>query len=492
MFSVFGGIKKREPLITFKKKSKANITEDSLKKSISQVQQQCFNDLVVPILEGVSAKNTIDSLPTMVSMDTRSPSSSSSIASSSTLDPMHFSPRSESNQENSNLESLSSNANQIPSGSTEDDSIFDFPDSNEGSLEVKVMIASTRAVPKLKRKKSKIPKTGNKCSGSTKNFTKEQYTAKVKTRSMKQKPPPPLKNMNQKNEFTELPSQPFTWQPMHNQSILSTIEQPLMQEQYSFDIFDFDPEPQSHQSMYSNYTNNTSQSTIYPNDLLNPTTIYNQTIPQTNYYSFSDSMYYDTPDTYFISYESNNFNAPNNTNPLAIANLLNNETQLIDTTNFLDSIQNVYSNNSNLFQPTSWSIPAQPSNQNKPTSTPKPPLIEKKRKRNLVAHLKTATGETDDKQKNKEFDFSDEDEFMIVEQQESKLVPLVADKEQCLSPQLSHAERMELELESIMRSEFGGKKTNPANKENIETTKRRPQYQPLNRVNVKVTFQKRV
>jgi hypothetical protein len=107
----------------------------------------------------------------------------------------------------------------------------------------------------------------------------------------------------------------------------------------------------------------------------------------------------------------------------------------------------------------------------------------KTKKKNLVAHLKTANGEKENIPMVREFDFSDEED--IVPQLPLKQPTVQVDRS--ASPELSYEERMEKELESIMKSEFGESKEQ-------ETTKinHRPRYQPLNEIKVKVTYTKRV
>ncbi|KAG2206775.1 hypothetical protein INT47_003717 [Mucor saturninus] len=103
-------------------------------------------------------------------------------------------------------------------------------------------------------------------------------------------------------------------------------------------------------------------------------------------------------------------------------------------------------------------------------------LPEKKRKRNVVAHLKTARGETT--QPSKSFDFlSDGEEEEVVV---SHLLPLRETKERSRSPELTYAERMELELEAM---------TQVTNEPMIPACEsKRVAYTPQNKLNVKITF----
>ena len=104
-----------------------------------------------------------------------------------------------------------------------------------------------------------------------------------------------------------------------------------------------------------------------------------------------------------------------------------------------------------------------------------------KRKRNLVGHLKGASGEKENVLR-KEFDFSDDEE-------EPHNLPIKLSTEQMTrerskSPELSYEDRMEKELEYIMQSEFG------ESKEQVRANER-PKYQPLNEIKVRVTYTKR-
>ena len=61
-------------------------------------------------------------------------------------------------------------------------------------------------------------------------------------------------------------------------------------------------------------------------------------------------------------------------------------------------------------------------------------------------------------------------------------------REKSPSPELSYEQKMERELEAMMQSEFGMKSSPTANESEAAS---RPRYQPLNKVNVRVTFQKK-
>ncbi|KAI7868653.1 uncharacterized protein EV154DRAFT_531207 [Mucor mucedo] len=105
-------------------------------------------------------------------------------------------------------------------------------------------------------------------------------------------------------------------------------------------------------------------------------------------------------------------------------------------------------------------------------------LPEKKRKRNVVAHLKTARGETTQPSKSFDFLLSDGEEEDLVGT--SHLLPLREIKERSRSPELTYAERMELELEAM---------TQVTNEPMIPVCEsKRVAYTPQNKLNVKITF----
>ncbi|KAI9246194.1 hypothetical protein BY458DRAFT_528119 [Sporodiniella umbellata] len=106
------------------------------------------------------------------------------------------------------------------------------------------------------------------------------------------------------------------------------------------------------------------------------------------------------------------------------------------------------------------------------------PLVPKRKKRNLVAQLKSASGEKE-KTAWPEFTFSDEEDCPVFSP--AFAVP----KARSVSPECSYEERMEKELESIMQSEFG----QPSSPQSIPPE--RPSYRPLNEIKVKVTYTKR-
>ncbi|CAO0792433.1 unnamed protein product [Mucor circinelloides] len=132
---------------------------------------------------------------------------------------------------------------------------------------------------------------------------------------------------------------------------------------------------------------------------------------------------------------------------------------------------------------------------NEPSPLPQqrqpPQPAEKKRKRNLVAHLKTASGEKENKHIHQEFDcLSDEDDLALEQQQKSPVMPLNSIiKDRSLSPEPTYEETMQMQLDLLMQTECGespSQQLQPASER-----KPRPQYQPSNKLNVRVTFQKK-
>ncbi|KAI8644653.1 hypothetical protein BD408DRAFT_413049 [Parasitella parasitica] len=309
-------------------------------------------------------------------------SSSSSSSSSSSLNTAV-----EENKANSPPKSTTSNR----ASPDVDDTIFDFPDSLDEFAEIKVMVASTRAIPeapKLTRKRSKPKKTNAK--------------AVIQTSSKKKVPVNNIK----KRPLLNAPIMPA---PSINSN-----------QQEAFDIFAFDPRPTSHLTFIHNNIPTTR-----------PRSLTNSTIP--------------------INPVPCCRNNPTTYHPIPIASLLN-ETSFVET----------------------------------PPTAP----VEKKRKRNLVAHLKTASGEKESRPLKQQFDcLSDEDDLVLEQQQKSPLMPLKdIIKDRSLSPELTYEETMQMQLDSLMKTEFG----ESSKPQQSQTQKeKRPEYKPLNKLNVRVTFQKK-
>ncbi|CEP12880.1 hypothetical protein [Parasitella parasitica] len=276
-----------------------------------------------------------------------------------------------------------------------DDAIFDFPDSFDEFEEIKVMVASTRAMPEA-------PKLARKRSKPKKNSTKTAIQTSSKGKA-------PVNN----NKKRPLSSKPTTRHIAPAPSIHKD-------QQEAFDIFAFDPLPTSHLTSIDNNIPPTRPH--YSTNLTN-------SINPVPFYHKNHTTYHSIP----------------------IASLLNEAS---------------------------------------PVETPSPVPVEKKRKRNLVAHLKTASGEKENRPIKQEFDcLSDEDDLALEQQQKSPLMPLKdLIKDRSLSPELSYEETMQIQLNSLMKSEFG----ESSNLQQPQTeTKKRPQYKPLNKLNVRVTFQKK-
>lgn len=542
MFSTFGGTKRREPLFTFKRKPVEHFNNEILKKPL---EVQSYDNLLIPTLEQLDSKNiskpdpsfnfdspkksnegqqyndllipTLEELYSKKSVNTATANMQPSSSYSSSAYKESLKPDIAASDVNSTTkESVKATSTKVPveltkrTNSTEpaefaeDDSIFDFPDSTESFSEIKVMVASSRTVPeepKLKRKKSK---TSNKKSkepkANTKSIEKQQTSRKKSIATNKQhaissqplQPIMPLMNSQSTSQppysSTSQSSLQAVPQPSNYnmpQVNSQTIPPPIVQSQNSFDIFDFDPDPTSFSFAMSAPPINIQNNNVLPNT---PTYNYSQ-YNTINMYSAQD-MYNTTP-MYNLA-PQNHLNTSNNHQQVSIASLLNDEFQLAQVTNFFNMNNTVYNENTLQTMPTSSlykTIPIQ-TTPIAPKATKPPAPVEKKRKRNLVAHLKTATGEKDTKPKNKGFDFlSDEEEAILAESKPLPLQEVITNKERSLSPELTYAERMELELEAVMKSEFGKKSEE---KENTPTTtERRQRYQPLNKLNVRVTFEKK-
>lgn len=389
MFSTLGGTRKKEPIITFKRKIPF-VTDEPLRKSLQQVGDQHYDDFLIPTLEETCPKSN-SNLSLEKSLTTLS------FAKSSTVQKKV--PNEKTNK--TSLETTDQTTkSQTPRRSIVD-SIFDFPDLNEEHSEIKVMVASSRPVldtTPLVRKKSK---SRNKSPGKPSLAEKIPVTSKKSLST-------PTNNVQIKSRSTKT----------------SNYD--------AFDIFDFDPVPTS-QPLHRKARN-------IPN-----TTTPNRNTANFKVLSVNNSIY--------------PINKTGIRNQASIDNTLCNEALF-------------QANNSSLINT---------------------PLPEKKRKRNLVAHLKTANGETETKPQHQGFDFlSDEEEFLLEQQQQQPLSPvreIITTRERSFSPELSYAERMELQLDSIMRSEFGdGQQQSKKQVKSDESNTRRPRYQPLNKVNVKVTF----
>ncbi|CAO3624523.1 unnamed protein product [Mucor hiemalis] len=274
---------------------------------------------------------------------------------------------------------------------------------------------------------------------------KSQKKSKANT---KKKTPPSLKSSSSSNSVTKKSNKACkkkSSSSLKDQPRMNTtqIKRQQVEEDSIFDIFDFDFNPTVH-------IRHTSQ----PNLQLLPSTIYNthSSIPPfyTNPMASIDSVLLDDP---LAFQQVNDF--LNETPPPPPP-----------------SRQQPLANISNTQPPL---LPLQQQQQQQP----------KKRKRNLVAHLKSASGETTTV--NKGFDFlSDEEESLQLNSETSDIMPFreFIQKERSTSPELTYNQRMELELEAMMSSEFSHKKETPIEPVNNEGEKqRRPRYQPQNKLN---------
>ncbi|GAN01183.1 hypothetical protein MAM1_0005d00615 [Mucor ambiguus] len=324
----------------------------------------------------------------------------------------------------------SSSIASVPDDLEEDDAIFDFPSALDEFVEIKVMVAANRRTipeaPKLTRKRSKPKK-----NASPVNQTKKKAQA---TATATSKPRLPMNQHIKKRPISTgprvlQPKEPVTPTTITNSNVLPCDDQG------EFDIFAFDPQPTSH------LTNKRKPK---------PT----MTTPP----RFESSHY--TANTYIPPMPAYH------TTPMHLHHL-------------------------DYYQPLHQSISiASLLNEPSPLQPHQPHPVEKKRKRNLVAHLKTASGEKENKHL-QEFDcLSDEDDLALEQQQKSPpLLPLkTLIKDPSLSPELTYEETMQMQLDSLMQTEFG---ESPHSQQPQPSTKKRPQYQPSNKLNVRVTFQKK-
>ncbi|KAI8366228.1 hypothetical protein BD560DRAFT_401032 [Blakeslea trispora] len=478
MFTAFGGIKKREPLFTFKRKTNFGPTLDSPSNQISNT----------PYV--TSSTNTL------------SGASSILIHKTTTL------------QKNTAAQPLKKSI--VVEKGQEDVAIFDFPDKlDKKALEIKLMVAERRAVPDTKvllnrkKSKSKSNKTSPSpsCSPSSSNTTANSSpsnspnTQKKPTSSnMKRKP------STKKHTKTAIASNNSATAHIHKPTLV--ISQPSSNGcEDLFDPFAFDPQPTSHLShRYTPHLSST-YNTSYSHNRLDATRKQPNILPK--------------PPT--VSSHSSKSNSE-----MDIDQLLNQPLNLDAMVNLLDSSH--FSSNSNFSDPypyTSVPLPishypvTSPNNNNTYTSgsslyhtaqaTPLPSTAhsisttastcqtdsysqptEKKRKRNLVAHLKSASGEKEKKQPSQGFNFLSSDEEEESEADITNILPIREIinhvREKSPSPELSYEQKMERELEAMMQSEFGMKNNSTANESEAAS---RPRYQPLNKVNVRVTFQKK-
>lgn len=411
----------------------------------------------------------------------------------------------------------------LPPKSPEHDTIFDFPDTEE-TLEVKLMVAAGRAIPEHHKK----PTTNKKSSTTKKKIspvntpkkslslnttttttnTKKSSALKKKTNKQKQshnehtmlnRPPPQQQQLHKSIPRRLVPPQPpkqdFLLQQQQLLQQRLVQQQFMQQQQYLFQeqqqllqaqqhqhqqLLLFQAQQQQQQQSYQAHQQQQQQllQAQQQHQLLqeqqesvfdifdfdyNPTITTKHTSTINDSYGIGPSMNTTTPQQNF-TFTSNLPPAPVPPPP--------------PTTTYPFS----YQNNTTSHLP---SLVSSTSLLNKPQ-----PQLEKKRKRNLVSHLKTARGETATKNtQTTKFDFlSDDDDDDAEEEKEQELIPIRSSipilKERSPSPpELTYSERMELELESMT--------TDPPTIINEPKSKRAP-YQPQNKMNVKFTFEKKI
>ncbi|KAI7907036.1 uncharacterized protein BX663DRAFT_539799 [Cokeromyces recurvatus] len=378
MFSTLGGVKKREPVFTFKRKIFFPLVDESLKKPLTQEHDKQLN------LNGhTKLITTISAIQSSISPSSSSSSSSSSSTASSTSATLFELPKITTTNSQRNIHTKTCQPKQeekkdeerITKG--EDDTIFDFPDSLDNFSEVKVMVASTRTIPetpKLTRKRSK-----SKDKTQTVNIPKStgnNMTYNNKKRAV----------ANQKNSLAHNNSHDFL-----ETSFIDNYNR--QQQVQPFDIFAFDPDPISHITYNMNAQAAAATSTAFAlpssSSTFMPTT------------SFQQNYYFNT--TY------NNATIYNNNNQLS--SYLQQSYNMNTPTPLVNNSYNTLSINSLLNDSTNHATTVQYDNQIKRATADK-----KRKKLNLVAHLKAANGEKENHDKtsllNKEFDFlSDEDDI---------------------------------------------------------------------------------
>lgn len=339
----------------------------------------------------------------------------------------------------------------------DDDGVFDFPDTLE-SKEIKLLVP-------VDKKSQKKHKTKKKTPPSLKSSSSSDTVTKKSTKATKKK------TMTKVNNTTQHTRRPLPPAPAPVPLAAEDEENSI------FDIFDFDFNP----TVHIRHTPTTlPQRTLPPQPTLLPQPIL---FPQTTLLPHSTTNLQPT------SYSNIPPPIYPYQNPMASIDsvLLHDPVTLQQVNDFLSTTP----------PPPPRQPPLQPLRQQQPLaniSNTQPIEQPKKRKRNLVAHLKSASGETAPAAK--AFDFlSDEEESLPQFNNEtSDVVPFreFIQKERSMSPELSYNERMELELEAMMSSEFGSSSDKKEVKEQEEQQSRpRPRYQPQNKLNVKFTFERK-
>ncbi|KAI8393701.1 uncharacterized protein BYT42DRAFT_551942 [Radiomyces spectabilis] len=134
-------------------------------------------------------------------------------------------------------------------------------------------------------------------------------------------------------------------------------------------------------------------------------------------------------------------------------------------------------------------VPSSPSSSTSSSSSNSGASTAPKRKLNLISRLKSASGESTDIDRNRWYEFSDDDDGDESAQDESNLAsPKTTPKNDFgkePSPELSYQERMERELSSLMRSEFD--EENEASTIQASTPRHNAIYTP-DKCNVRITY----
>ncbi|ORE10420.1 hypothetical protein BCV72DRAFT_313635 [Rhizopus microsporus var. microsporus] len=366
----------------------------------------------------------------------------------------------------SSLSSSSSSCSDLAVEEKEND-IFDFP---EEEAEIELMVASTRHTPSSPKptticRPRKKPKQQNKKTTKTKAVGKNLVPLKSTIHPISH----PITH-TVSYPVTEPATDPISYPVSYPAIGPATVSG--QQQSYnhsnsidSYDVFAFDPAPYQPRNKY--ILPQQQQQQVLPSN-----TLYSSIIT-TNI--FNAPSHIPIFNTHFNHMQPLSYLQPMQQQPLQQQPL---EQQPLQQ----QSLQQQPLQQQSLQQ---QSLQQQPLQQQslQQQSLQQQPIQQQSKKKNLVAHLKTANGEKENIPIVREYDFSDEED--IVPQLPLKQPIVQVDRS--ASPELSYEERMEKELESIMKSEFGESKEQ-------ETTEinHRPRYQPLNEIKVKVTYTKRV
>ncbi|CEI91553.1 hypothetical protein RMCBS344292_05838 [Rhizopus microsporus] len=370
----------------------------------------------------------------------------------------------------SSLSSSSSSCSDLAVEEKEND-IFDFP---EEEAEIELMVASTRHTPSSPKpaticKPRKKPKQQNKKTTKTKVIGKNPVPLKPAVHPISH----PITH-TVSYPVTDPASDPISYPvsyPAIGPATVSGQQQTYNHSSSidSYDIFAFDPAPYQPRNKYSLPQQQQQQQQALPSNTLYPSII------TTNIFNVPSHI--PTFNTHF-----NHMQPLSYLQPIQQQSLQQQPMQQQPMQQQPMQQQPMQQQQPLKQQPIQQQQPLQqqPIQQQQPLQQQS---SIKTKKKNLVAHLKTANGEKENIPVIREYDFSDEED--IVPQLPLKQTTVQVDRG--VSPELSYEERMEKELESIMKSEFGESKEQ-------ETTEinHRPRYQPLNEIKVKVTYTKRV